>query len=124
VGPDCTTPIGPDGKVCASATAPGAELTPVQIERTVLLLTDQRAFGGSGVSCATPDHAIVFYDDKDAPVAWVELSLSCGNLMAKPALPGIAKKDNRHPLTGAALGFLRPMCNKFKLTKCEAAKTK
>jgi len=116
---ECAEPIGADGRVCAAATQPGAELTKVQIERTILLLTDQRAFGGTAPKCFNPDHAIVFYDDKELPIAWVSLSLSCSSMKGLPALQGIpAPQDGTYNIAGAAIGFLKGTCSTLKLANC------
>lgn len=116
---ECAEPIGAEGRPCAAATQPGAEMTKVQIERTILLLTDQRAFSHGAPKCFTPDHAVVFYDDKDLPIAWVSLSLSCSSMKGRPALQGIAvPQDGTYNIAGAAIGFLKGTCNTLKLKDC------
>lgn len=116
---ECAEVIGPDGRPCATATQPGAEMTKVQIERTVLLLTDQRAFSGAAPKCFNPDHAVVFYDDKELPIAWVSLSLSCSSLKGRPTLQGIpVPQDGTYNIAGAAIGFLKGTCNTLKLKDC------
>lgn len=118
----CPEPIGADGRLCSAAAQPGVELTKVQIERTILLLTDQRAFGGAAASCFTPDHAMVFYDDKDLPIAWTSLSLSCSSLQARPQLQGIKGHEGIYHVSSAAIGFLRGVCKTHKLAACEPSK--
>ncbi len=118
----CPEPVGADGRLCSAAAQPGVELTKVQIERSILLLTDQRAFSGSAASCFTPDHAMVFYDDKDLPIAWTSLSLSCSSLQARPQLQGIKGHEGTYHVSSAAIGFLRGVCKTHKLAACEPSK--
>jgi hypothetical protein len=112
--------VGADGNLCARVVEPGAEINAVHIERVTDLLSDGRAFNSAAPKCFEPSHAIVFYDEKDVPMGWTQLSLSCSSLTARPALTGIPKKDETYAVAGAAFAYLRGLCKTLKMGACEA----
>ncbi len=116
----CTRAVGDDGRLCVGAAQPGAELNALQLERLTLLLNDQRAFGRATPTCSTPDHAVVFYDKADLPIAEVSVGLACSSVAARPQLNGIAKSNDATMLTATALSYVRGVCKQLKLSGCDA----
>ena len=111
----CPEVVGQQGHPCARLVQPGVNLNAVNIERVTDLLSDGRAFRAAEAKCYEPSHAFVFYDDKDVPIGWAEVSLGCGALRALPTLTGIAANGDKYTLSAAALAYLRGLSKTLKL---------
>jgi hypothetical protein len=111
----CPEVVGRDGNLCSHIVQPGVVLNAVNIERVTDLLSDGRAFQAAPAKCYEPSHAFVFYDDKDVPIGWSEVSLNCGAVRARPTLTGIALHGDRYTLSSAAHAYVRGLSKTLKL---------
>jgi hypothetical protein len=114
----CPSVVGADGHLCPRVIEPGADINTMHIERVTDLLSDARAFSSAAPKCFEPQHALVFYNDKGAPVGWALVSLSCGSLTALPELTGTQKHDGKYNVSGPALSYLKGLCKSSKLDGC------
>jgi hypothetical protein len=92
-------PFGPDGSLCPDVIAPPQVLSADDLKRILgAMRAAEAAFGkNSGVislRCGfDPHHAIVFYDERDLPIAKLLVCLTCGEVLAVPAIPALGGKS-------------------------------
>jgi hypothetical protein len=76
-----------DGTICEGAVYPGVALTAAQTERAaeiVRLAAGPAWDARPSISCFEPHHAVVFFDERDAPVAEIDVCFMCGNFKLAP----------------------------------------
>lgn len=98
------------GAICESAVYPGAELTPAQLTRAseiLRLAPDPNTWRARpSVRCFDPHHAVVFFDDHDAPVGEIDVCFECGNF----TLTNIRERDGEGGMTSAEGMFFADTC--------------
>ncbi|MBL9026987.1 MAG: hypothetical protein JNL21_32625 [Myxococcales bacterium] len=120
--PVCRAPLDPDGTLCSTVERDGVELSAAQVERLLALLGQPSTFGG-GAKCFLPHHGVVFYDERETPVAELSFCLLCDMALAHPAIPRTRPSDTGEGLTGLSEkgnAALRGLCNELGLPKCNA----
>jgi hypothetical protein len=67
----------------------GVRLTPRQIERLIVEVSNRRSGRVDLITCLSPHHGFVFYDAQGKVVAWVEVDFRCRHIQTSPPAQGI-----------------------------------
>jgi hypothetical protein len=68
---------------------PGVRLTPRQIERLIIEVSNRRSGRVDLITCLSAHHGFVFYDAQGKIVAWIEIDFRCRNVQMSPPAQGI-----------------------------------
>jgi hypothetical protein len=110
--------VQPDGTICSSAVYPGTALTQSQTEGAAAILRAAPASWSARVRsrCFDPHHAVVFFDDKGAPVGELTTCFACGTLRVRPGPADDAL------MTDEAGAFFADTCRALGVGACPPAR--
>lgn len=82
-----------NGKLHASvADTNGIRLDSAQCAKAINVMQGRSKEQDDVASCFIPHHSIVFYNEKNIPVAWISICFSCGQKRAVPEMKKNADK--------------------------------
>jgi hypothetical protein len=123
----CAAPFD-EKRTCPAFEQPSAPLDARQSATLASIMGDRASFGSNQEGWpleARPDHAFIYYDASDKPVAWVAVDLRCQKAWAYPTVPAAIATGvswgERTPLEPKTARRFAELCTSLGLARCPKA---